>query len=313
MLQYEALTWPQLDALDRAKTVVFIAFSPLEEHGPHLPIGTDLYVARYFAETIAARMEAQRPDLTALLLPPVPLGAGTVPLRGSINITVDVVYDIARQMGASLARDGFRHIVFTNGHLGTWHLLALENAALWVSRRYHVGAIAPAARLARDLIRRDALAGELGQRMAADEVAELLKAAHGGMLETSVMLHLHPELVQPSYRALPHLTRGAMLGWRGRTPTRWPGYVGSPAQGEAEWGALAVERLVDLGTRLVIRMTDEGRSAARAGRLLPRVPFWLARRRVTVLAGATVAGIGATLLAKRILTLGGKHLGRRNT
>ncbi|MBA3824395.1 MAG: creatininase family protein [Ktedonobacterales bacterium] len=312
MLHYETLTWPQLDALDRAKTVAFIAFSPLEEHGPHLPIGTDLYMASYFAETIAARMEAQRPDLTALVLPPVPLGAGTIPMRGSINITVDVVYDIARQMGSALARDGFRHIVFTNGHLAPWHLLALENAAMWVSRRYRVGAVAPAASLARDLIRRDAIAGELGQRMAAEEVAELLKASHGGMLETSVMLHLHPELVQPSYRSLPRLTHSALRGWRGRTPAHWPGYVGSPASGEAEWGAMAVERLIDLGTQLVIRMTDEGRAAAQAGRLLPRVPFWLARRRVTALAGAAIAGVGATVLATRLLTIGGKQRGRRN-
>jgi hypothetical protein len=144
----------------------------------------------------------------------------------------------------------------------------------------------------------------VNERLAAEEAAELLKASHAGTLETSIMLHLHPELVRPRYRDLPRLKRSAMLGWRGRTPTRWQGYVGSPALAEAEWGALATDRLGELGARLVIRLVDEGRSAAKAGRLLPRVPFWLARRRATMLAGALLTGVGATLLVTRLFAQG---------
>ena len=309
MLHLEKLTWPELDALDRAQTVVFIPFSPMEEHGPHLPIGTDFLDAQHFAETIAQHLEARRPHVTALLMPPVPLGAGTIPMRGSVNISTDLVFAVARQIASAFAQDGFRYIVFTNGHLGAWHLLALENAAAWVSRHHHVHAIAPTATLARAMIWGGDLSAALGDRLSAEGKAELQKAAHGGMLETSVMLQLHPELVRPGFAELPRLTGRAMLGWRGRKPKGWAGYLGNPAQGAAEWGAAVVDVLATSGAQLILRMLDEGHVAARSARLLPRVPFWLSARQVGWLAMAATLGVGATLLANQIFSQGSKHRG----
>jgi creatinine amidohydrolase len=310
MLHLEELTWPELDALDRAKTVVFIAFSPMEEHGPHLPIGTDLFMARQIADTIARQLETQRPDVTALIMPPVPLGAGTVPMRGSVNVSVDLIFDVARQIGSAFARDGFRYIVFTNGHLGAWHLLALENAAKWVSRRFRIQAIAPSASLAQGMIRRGELATVLGDRLSAEGLGELQKAAHGGMLETSVMLRLRPDLVRPGFSTLPPLTRKAMLGWRGRTPRRWQGYVGNPALADAAWGEAAIERLAAGGAELIIRMMDEGKRGAKTAHIFPRVPFWLSVRHMGTLAAAASVGMGVTIAATLIFARGGnKHRG----
>lgn len=300
MLHLEDLTWPELDALDRASTVVLIPFSPLEEHGPHLPIGTDLFVARHFADAIAQELAQRRPGVTALIAPPVPLGAGTMPMRGSVNITVDLVYDVACQLGSALARDGFKYIVFTNGHLGAWHLLALENAARRISRRYHVHAIAPSAALARALMQRGIMQETIGDRLAQPEIAELLSAAHGGMLETSVMLRLRPDLVKESYAHLPKLTRAAMLRWRGRTPAGWPGYVGSPAGATAEWGTIAIDALAAAGADLILRLLDDGQPAIKSAHALPRVPFWLAARRLGVIALAAGIGAGASALAMQL-------------
>lgn len=308
MLHLEDLTWPELDALDRARTVVFIPFSPLEEHGPHLPLGTDLFVARHFAEAIALELAERRPSITALIMPPVPLGAGTMPLRGSVNITVDVVYDVACQIGAALARDGFRYIVFTNGHLGAWHLLALENAARRISRRYRVHAIAPSAALARALMQRGTLTDAIGDRLTTQELAELLSAAHGGMLETSIMLRLRPDLVQAGYAQLPKLTRAALLRWRGRTPAGWPGYVGSPAGADAEWGGIATKALSGAGADLIVRLLDEGLPARKAAHALPRVPFWLAARRLGMFSLAAGLGAGVTLLATKLLERTTRHV-----
>jgi creatinine amidohydrolase len=305
----EELTWPELDALDRGRAAVIIPFSPLEEHGPHLPLGTDLIMARYFAEALARQIEVRRPDITAVLAPAVPLGAGTVPLRGSVNTAVDLVYDVARQMGRALARDGFKTIVFTTGHLGLWHLIALENAAHWVSRRYRVQCVAPSAALLRSLIMRGELEPLLSEPLDAVERAELFQAAHSGTLETSVMLALRPKLVRPEYSALPRQPRAAALGWRGRRPAAWQGYFGSPALARAEWGRVACEAIVDVGTTLVIDAMEHGEEGARASRLIPRLPFWLAARRLGQAAiGAGIgAGVGVLLAAvwPRIMSRGG--------
>ena len=55
------LSFTQVDALDRDRTGVLFAVSPLEEHGPHLPIGTDLFHAEYFNEELARRIIEARP------------------------------------------------------------------------------------------------------------------------------------------------------------------------------------------------------------------------------------------------------------
>src|SRR4030095_13354441 len=49
------LSTPQLDALDRERTVVILTVSPLETHGPHLPVGVDAFTARHFAQAPRAR------------------------------------------------------------------------------------------------------------------------------------------------------------------------------------------------------------------------------------------------------------------
>ena len=46
ILQFEEMSWKKIDELPRDKTVFFVPISPLEEHGPHLPVGTDLLTAR---------------------------------------------------------------------------------------------------------------------------------------------------------------------------------------------------------------------------------------------------------------------------
>ena len=52
---------PAVDALDRARTLIVVTVSPLEEHGPHLPLGVDAFTARHFAQAIAERVVGGRP------------------------------------------------------------------------------------------------------------------------------------------------------------------------------------------------------------------------------------------------------------
>src|SRR5262245_65602713 len=80
------MSTPTLDALDRARTVVVLTVSPLEEHGPHLPVGVDAIAARHFAETIAERLAAGRPGWTALLAPKLHLGSFTFDAVGTERV-----------------------------------------------------------------------------------------------------------------------------------------------------------------------------------------------------------------------------------
>ena len=134
----EEMSTPALDALDRARTVVLLTVSPLEEHGPHLPVGVDAIAARHFAETIAERLVTARPGWTVLLAPTLHLGSFTFDAVGTVSVRQRVVRDALVDHGGSLARSGFRHILVANGHGGPGHLTALEEASAIVSRRHGV-------------------------------------------------------------------------------------------------------------------------------------------------------------------------------
>src|SRR5213594_2751498 len=118
ILRLAELSFTRLDALDRRRTVVIFAVSPLEEHGPHLPVGTDLFDAEFFSERLAERIIREMPGWTVLLGPPVPLGASAFDEPGTLRARARTVRNLAVDYGAALARHGFRYILLMNGHGG---------------------------------------------------------------------------------------------------------------------------------------------------------------------------------------------------
>ena len=74
IVKFEELSWKQIDQLDKNKTVFFLPISPMEEHGPHLPVGTDYLTARDATTEAIKTLNVKRPELTYVLLPAIPLG-----------------------------------------------------------------------------------------------------------------------------------------------------------------------------------------------------------------------------------------------
>ena len=89
----EEMSTLALDALHRARTVIELTVSPLEEHGPHLPVGVDAIAARYFAQTIGERLVAARPGWSVVLAPTLYLGSFTFDAVGTVNVRQRVVRD----------------------------------------------------------------------------------------------------------------------------------------------------------------------------------------------------------------------------
>jgi creatinine amidohydrolase len=120
------MSTPALDALDRQRTVVLLTVSPLEQHGPHLPLGVDAFTAWHFAGQIAERLVADRPGWSAVLAPPLYLGSFTFDAVGTVPVRPRVVRDALVDYGEALAHAGFRHLFVANGHAGLTHLAALD-------------------------------------------------------------------------------------------------------------------------------------------------------------------------------------------
>jgi creatinine amidohydrolase len=280
----EEVSTPALDGLDRARTVVVLTVSPLEEHGPHLPVGVDAIAARHFAEALAERLTAARPGWTALLAPTLPIGSFTFDAVGTMSVRQRVVRDAVVDCGRSLARAGFRYILVANGHGGPGHLTALEEASAIVSRRHRVTMASLSGYLAWQFLRGryvEKIAAALGRPLSDDERQAFSEDAHGGWWETSLMLLLRPDLVDPSYRSLPP----ARYSLPARAVPNYPlrnggqGYVGHPALADPAFAKAVSEVLMSESMDLVEGLLD-GRVAPHAVRspffALPffRTEFW---------------------------------------
>ncbi|HEV8642805.1 MAG TPA: creatininase family protein [Methylomirabilota bacterium] len=279
MHRLEEMSTRALDALDRQRTVIILTVSPLEEHGPHLPLGVDAFTARHFAREIAARLVAERPGWAVVLAPTLHLGSCAFDAAGTVAVRQRVVRDALVDWGDALARAGFRHILVANGHAGPTHLVALDEAATLVSRRRGVrmaslsGRLAWAFRSGRFL---DKVEAALGRPLSDAEQRAFAEDAHAGWWETSMMLMLRPELVDEAYRTLPPATYSLPERLIPNYPLKGggEGYVGHPALADPAFAKATTEVLVSEAMALVDALLDGRLGPGDRPSLLFSLPFF---------------------------------------
>jgi creatinine amidohydrolase/Fe(II)-dependent formamide hydrolase-like protein len=183
----------------------------------------DAFTARHCAELIARRVVNERPGWSVVLAPTLYLGSFTFEAVGTMSVRQRVVRDAVVDYGRSLARGGFRYVLVANGHAGPTHLTALDEASAIVGRRHRVtmaslsGHLAWSFRTGRFL---DDVEKALGRSLTEAERKAFAEDAHGGWWETSMMLMLHPELVDETYRHLPPATYSLPARLRRNYPLR---------------------------------------------------------------------------------------------
>lgn len=206
VLHLENMTHAAVKRLDPSRTFVLATLSPIEVHGPHLPLGQDYFEAYALAESAATYLAGRREDWTFLLLPPVPIGADCVPHPGSVPFPVRVVQDVAYHLLEPFARAGFARLGYSGFHGGPRHNCALEAAAARLWKRFGTPCASlfsmVLASVLEGTVFHDAIRDVPGSRI----TLEQLKAdRHAGFVETSLALHLWPELVEDGWSELPGL------------------------------------------------------------------------------------------------------------
>lgn len=181
------LRWPQIKALDIANTMVLIPTGSMEQHGPHLPLEVDAFIAGRLAEDLERRMPA------IVIAPPVWAGVSAhhMDFPGSITLRPRVFVDLLRDICASLHQHGFRRFVFLNGHGGNRASLEVLATELYEELKVSANVI-------------------VYWDLASEEAARPLRSStkgfgHASAMETSVMLYLAPELVSQA-----DIPRGAL-------------------------------------------------------------------------------------------------------
>jgi len=221
------------------RSVIVQPLGSTEQHGPHLPFNTDLLVAERVA---TAAVERVGEELDVWLLPSLAYtksnehawSAGTVWLSAS---TLLAVLD---DLGRCVAMTPAKRLVFLNGHGGNSALVNVANREL----RLHHGLMT--------FLAHPGLPPDQGGRSTSEELG---MGIHGGLNETSLMLHLAPELVDMStaVRRVPeHLADNRYVRFGGAVSFGWlandffdDGHIGDPTAATAEVGATLFDGAVE--------------------------------------------------------------------
>lgn len=233
---------PRLAGLLSDRSVLVQPIGAIEQHGPHLPLSTDVIVPEAVGAAAVDRAAAEGID--AWLLPTLTVSKSDEHAwaPGTLWLSADTLLAVLRDLGRSIATTAAKKIVFLNGHGGNTALLQVANREL---RRLH--GLQPFTMPAG--VQR-AGSGEDG------EPDELGFGIHAGWSETSVVMHLAPDLVDAAAfaRSVPAaLADFRLLGFNGRPVSfGWlsndfdaSGVIGDPTGSTAEAGAALFASGVD--------------------------------------------------------------------
>jgi creatinine amidohydrolase len=236
------MNWPDLAGADRARWIAVLPLAATEQHGPHLPLGTDVMIAQAYL----ARVRELLPDTipaTFLPLQPVGISSEHLDFPGTLTLPPETALKSWMALGESVARAGLKKLVMVTSHGGNVAAMSLIAQEL----RAHRGMLAVTTSWAR-----------LSSPEAMFSAEEVSHGIHGGAVETSIMLARHEAQVRrqaiadfrPSTIAMTKdfqrlsAQRPAPFAWQ--TQDLHPsGAVGDATQASAEKG----ERLIDQGAR----------------------------------------------------------------
>ena len=119
------LTREEIAAQLKRSPLVLLPAGSVEQHGPHLPTGTDTFAAEIIAHAVAERMDG-------LVIPWTPLGVTPMhaPFPGTITLSPETYMALVKEAGASMARHGARRLLVVNWHEGNSAPLAIAAEAL---------------------------------------------------------------------------------------------------------------------------------------------------------------------------------------
>ncbi len=275
IFKLEELPAAQINSLDRDRTLFFLTIGTLEQHGSHLPIGTDSFVAEFYVNELAKRISKSYPDRTIVLMPSLNYSNGganeigdVLVHPGTYGIRQKTLRAAVADIGGQIAQNGFKYIFVLHAHGSPNHNLAINAACDFVSEEFNI-----------TMLNLDSMASEDPANNAvkrkirlkyftSQELDEIGWDIHAGTKETSIMLAIKPTLVDKSYKTLPDLSGDSEAEiLKIARSKNWSGYFASPAKANAEFGREMLEANLDTFEDY-IRRTLKGEDLT----ALPRFP-----------------------------------------
>ena len=178
---WQTMTTAEAKDIGQADPVVILPIAAIEQHGPHLPLSTDLDIGIGILDKAFTYLPL---DFPVWVLPTQVVGTSAEHLTfpGTLSIDANILSDLIWSQGKALTRSGIRRLLVTNSHGGNRQ--AIDTAALRLRRELGLLVIKSNYFL---------LPRPAGVTL---PDAEWRHGLHGGALETAMMLHLKPDLVR---------------------------------------------------------------------------------------------------------------------
>jgi creatinine amidohydrolase len=229
---------PDFSAIDPDAAIAILPIAAIEQHGPHLPVGTDTLIAEGMLQTVIGLLP---PDLDPRILPVQAVGKSNEHLYapGTLTLPATVAIEAWTELGLSVHRAGVRKIVIVTSHGGNEEIMGI------VARELRVRARMLAVKTSWM---------RFGLPDGLFSATETRFGIHGGDVETSLMLHFRPDLVDmgaaKNFPSLAEETarKNRRLGPTGTHAFAWiasdlnpAGVVGEAAAATAEKGRRVAE------------------------------------------------------------------------
>jgi creatinine amidohydrolase len=174
------MTWQEIAGAETLRWIAVLPLAAVEQHGPHLPLGVDTYIAEAYLARVAKILPD---DLPVTFLPVQRVGVSSEHLSypGTLTLSATTAIAVWTEHGESLARAGVRKLVLVTSHGG--NVAAMELVAR--DLRVRLGMLVVTVGWHRFGYPDDAFAGE-----------EKRHGIHGGDIETSLMLAAQPKTVR---------------------------------------------------------------------------------------------------------------------
>jgi creatinine amidohydrolase len=232
----EDAVWPEVEAwIDAGRRTALIALGSIEQHGPHLPLGTDHWIADALVRGLASRLD------DAIALPAIALGCASEHLdfSGTLHIEPDTLEAILRDLFHSLSRHGFERVFVFTAHGGNVDALA--------TMRDRLAGCAPDLEIR---IETALSVGAMQSRAVLDEsLAPESAGPHAGEYETSVVANLRPGSVRlRELRSGRVVSAGLAQGlfYPSLRPNAESGVLGDPTSASADRGERYLDAWLDL-------------------------------------------------------------------
>lgn len=239
------LTTKQVSNLDPTNCIAIWPVSSLEQHGPHLPLGTDAIILENIVEKIREKLEE---NFNGFFLPQMNYGKSPEHLMypGTISIQATTLLAVADDVVASLSKHGFKRFVFLNSHGGNTALL--EAASFDLRYKYDAKILNLYLFDGNDF---NSFLSQLFPNLKEIEI-------HAASLETSVMLYLRPELVGkiPQGNPAEQLLSLGPWGWA-TSDFGANGVIGDPSYASAEIGEVLVNYAVNRVCEILYKLEDQ--------------------------------------------------------